>query len=61
VKRKCGSALRQAPALGKKEVLQILSRMGTTRKHIRDKALLWVASDSWCRASELIAFTLSHS
>jgi site-specific recombinase XerD len=56
VKRKYGCALRQAPALGKKEVLQILSRMGATRKDIRDKALLWVASDSWCRASELVAF-----
>jgi site-specific recombinase XerC len=56
VKRKYGCALRQAPALGKKEVLEILSRMGTSRKDIRDKALLWVASDSWCRASELVAF-----
>jgi integrase len=56
VKRKYGCALRQAPALGKKEVLYILSRMGTSRKDIRDKALLWVASDSWCRASELVAF-----
>ena len=56
VKRKYGCALRQAPALGKKEVLKILSRMGTSRKDVRDKALLWVASDSWCRASELVAF-----
>jgi len=58
VKRKYGCAIRQAPALGKKEVLHILSRMGTNRKDLRDKALLWVASDSWCRASELVAFRL---
>lgn len=58
VKRQYGCAIRQAPALGKTEVLEILSRMGTRRKDIRDKALLWVASDSWCRASELVAFRL---
>ncbi len=56
VKRKYGCALRQAPPLGKKEVLRILSRIGTGRKDVRDRALLWVASDSWCRASELVAF-----
>lgn len=56
VKRKYGSSVRQAPALGKAEVLGIIRSLGTTRQNIRDKALLWIASDSWCRASELVAF-----
>lgn len=55
VKRKYGAGHRQAPPLGKREVLHAISALGSSRIEIRDKALLWVATDSWCRASELIA------
>ncbi|MFY0646081.1 tyrosine-type recombinase/integrase [Sulfitobacter geojensis] len=56
VKRKYGAYTRQAPPLGKKEVLQAIDRLGNSRQNIRDKAVLWVATDSWCRASEIVAF-----
>lgn len=56
VKRKYGSAARQAPPLGKKDVLAAIERLGNTRIEMRDKALLWIATDSWCRASEICNF-----
>lgn len=56
VKRKYGSMAKQAPPLGKKEILETISRLGNTRIELRDKALLWIATDSWCRASEIAAF-----
>ncbi|WP_238365439.1 tyrosine-type recombinase/integrase [Mesobacterium pallidum] len=56
VKRKFGGGRRQAVALGKAEVLGAIGRLGTSRKDLRDKALLWIATDSWCRASEIVAF-----
>jgi site-specific recombinase XerD len=55
VKRKHGAGHRQAPPLGKREVLLAISNLGTSRIELRDKAVLWVATDSWCRASELVA------
>ena len=56
VKRKYGSATKQAPPLGKKEVLTAIGKLGNTRIEMRDKALLWIATDSWCRASEICEF-----
>ncbi|ARU00057.1 tyrosine-type recombinase/integrase [Yoonia vestfoldensis] len=56
VKRRYGSAQRQAPPLGKREVLAVIAKLGDERRDIRDKALLWLATDTWCRASELVAF-----
>ena len=56
VKRKYGSAAKQAPPLGKKDVLAAISKLGDTRIEMRDKALLWIATDSWCRASEICNF-----
>lgn len=56
VKRKYGSASKQAPPLGKKDVLTAISLLGDSRIEMRDKALLWIATDSWCRASEICAF-----
>lgn len=55
VKRKYGAGVRQAPALSKKEILQAISKLGDSRKDVRDKAFLWIATDSWCRASEIAA------
>lgn len=55
-KRKYGSATKQAPPLGKKEVLAAINQLGDTRIEKRDKALLWIATDSWCRASEICGF-----
>lgn len=56
VKRTYGAAINQAPPLGKAEVMEAINRLGNSRREMRDKALLWIASDSWCRASELVAF-----
>jgi len=56
VKRKYGVGRRQAPPLGKKEVLEVVRSMGTDRMSLRDRAIIWTASDSWCRVSELVAF-----
>jgi integrase len=56
VKRKYGIAQRQAPALGKKQVLEAIARLGSTRLELRDKAMLWIMTDSWCRSSEIAAF-----
>lgn len=56
VKRKYGAMQRQAPPLGKAEVLEAIGRLGTSRRDLRDKALLWIATDSWCRSSEITAF-----
>lgn len=56
VKRTYGAAVSQAPPLGKGEILEAIKRLGDSRREMRDKALLWIASDSWCRASEIIAF-----
>jgi len=56
VKRKYGAAVRQAPPLGKKEMIETIQKLGSSRLELRDKAVLWVATDSWCRASEIVAF-----
>lgn len=56
VKRRYGAGVRQAPPLSKKEVLEAIKRLGDSRLDLRDKALLWVATDSWCRSSEIVAF-----
>lgn len=56
VKRKYGVGRRQAPPLGKREVLEVVRAMGTDRLSLRDRAIIWTASDSWCRVSELVAF-----
>ncbi|PVA05347.1 tyrosine-type recombinase/integrase [Thalassorhabdomicrobium marinisediminis] len=56
VKRKYGTMTRQAPPLCKKEVIATIGRLGASRQDIRDKAVLWIATDSWCRASEIVAF-----
>ncbi len=56
VKRKFGAAVRQAPPLGKKEMIETIQKLGNSRLELRDKAVLWVATDSWCRASEMVAF-----
>ena len=46
VKRKYGAAIRQAPPLGKRDVLEVIARLGDSRIEMRDKAVLWVASDT---------------
>lgn len=56
VKRKYGTATRQAASLGKAEVLSVISMLGDSRVDLRDAALFWIATDSWCRASEIVAF-----
>ena len=56
VKRTYGVHIRQAAALSKSEVLAAIARLGNSRINLRDKALLWMASDSWCRSSELVGF-----
>jgi len=56
VKRKYGAGVRQAVPLCKHEVLKAIRVLGNSRINMRDKAVLWVASDSWCRASEVAAF-----
>ena len=56
VKRTYGAATRQTSPMCKKEVLEAVARLGTSRIDTRDKAVLMIASDSWCRASELVAF-----
>ena len=56
VKRTYGAAVRQAPALGKTEIIATIESLGGSRIDVRDKAVLWIATDSWCRASELCAF-----
>jgi site-specific recombinase XerC len=47
---------KQVPPLGKEDVMKAISGMGSTRIELRDKAVLWIATDSWCRASEIVAF-----
>jgi integrase len=54
VKRKYGNARRQAPPLLKREVLTAIASLGQSRIEQRDRALLYAASDSWCRVSELL-------
>ncbi|GGL91415.1 hypothetical protein GCM10011534_11980 [Pseudooceanicola nanhaiensis] len=56
VKRTYGAAIGQAPPLGKADVLAVIAKLGASRRDMRDKALLWIATDSWCRASEIVAF-----
>ena len=56
VKRRYGAMTKQAPPLGKEEVLKAISRLGSSRIELRDKAALWIATDTWCRASEIVAF-----
>ncbi len=60
VKRRYGTATRQAAPLCKADVLSVVASLGDTRIDIRDNALLLTASDSWCRASELIALRVEH-
>lgn len=55
VKRKYGTWTRQAPPLCKAEVLTVVARLGADVIELRDRALLWTASDTWCRVSELVA------
>lgn len=55
VKRQYGSMTKQAPPLGKEEMLEAISKLGSSRIELRDKAYLWIATDSWCRASEIVA------
>ena len=55
VKRKYGARTRQAPPLCKKEVLAVVRELGSDPQELRDRALIWAASDSWCRVSELVA------
>lgn len=55
MQRKYGSRVNQAPALCKAEVVEVCNRMGNKPIDIRNRALLLMASDSWCRASELVA------
>jgi site-specific recombinase XerC len=56
VKRKYGTAQRQASPLCKKEMLKAISGLGASRRDNRDRALLYLATDSWCRASEIVSF-----
>ena len=56
VKRTYGAAINQVSPLCKREVLDTIEKLGTTRLEMRDKAALWIASDSWCRAAEIVAF-----
>lgn len=56
VKRQHGSATCQAAPLGKLEIRRALLRLGNSRRDIRDRALLLVASDTWCRSAEVVAF-----
>lgn len=56
VKRTYGAWVRQAAPLSKREVLRTIQGMGSSRIELRDKAVLWIASDSWCRASEIVSF-----
>ncbi|TNC59265.1 hypothetical protein [Rubellimicrobium roseum] len=46
VKRAHGSATRQAAPLGKREIRRALARLGNSRRDLRDRALLHVASDT---------------
>lgn len=55
VKRKYGTWTRQAPPLCKAEVLSVVSELGADVVELRDRAILWTASDTWCRVSELVA------
>ncbi|WP_299355316.1 tyrosine-type recombinase/integrase [uncultured Shimia sp.] len=56
VKRTYGASTNQVPPLCKREVLDAIEKLGQSRLETRDKATLWIASDSWCRASEIVAF-----
>lgn len=60
VKRKYGAFTRQAPPLCKGEVLEVVRKLGDSPAELRDKCLIWTASDSWCRVSELIQFRVKH-
>lgn len=53
-----GKPSKQAPPICRKDIIDAVSRMGTSRRHIRDKAVLLVAADSWCRSSELAALRM---
>ncbi len=55
VKRKYGAGVRQAQPLGKRDILRAIQSLGGSRLEIRDRAVLWIATDSWCRASEIVA------
>ncbi len=57
--RRYGSRVKQAPALCKSDVIAISNRLGDTPIDVRDRALILAASDTWCRASELVAFRVS--
>lgn len=60
VKRKFGAFSRQAPPLCKGEVLEVVRNLGGTPIELRDKCLIWTASDSWCRVSELVQLRVKH-
>ncbi|SFR32827.1 tyrosine-type recombinase/integrase [Litoreibacter janthinus] len=59
MQKRYGSRIKQAPPLCKAEVIEVCNRLGKTPYDIRDRALLLMASDSWCRASELVAMRVS--
>jgi integrase len=52
-KRNYGTISRQAPPLCRSEILECVSKLGSSRIEVRDKAVLLVAADSWCRSAEL--------
>ncbi len=57
-KKNFGTYARQAPPLCRSEILKAVARMGGSRLEKRDKAVLLVASDSWCRSSEMAALRM---
>jgi integrase len=55
-----GTISRQAPPLCRAEILKCVSKLGNSRIEVRDKAVLLVAADSWCRSSELAELRMHH-
>lgn len=49
---------KQAPPICRKDIMDAIAKMGQSRLHVRDKAVLLVAADSWCRSSELAALRM---
>ena len=59
IKRTHGVAQRQAKALLKNELFQVLNAMGDTLRDVRDKALLLIGFASGFRRSELVGLDVS--
>ncbi len=55
MQRRYGAAVKQAPALCRAEIVDMCNRLGNSPIDVRDKALILTASDTWCRASEIVA------